>query len=87
MDLQGILYHYLIDAQDEQLLKDQTYRAAEEARDAAERALIEALTRKQRHLLLQFRESDEKLSRMQLDWMLSHCTIHLSAGGTSPAQQ
>ena len=87
MNLQHIIFHYLVEEETRPSLEDPAYEAAEEARDAAEQELKSALTGKQRRLLTEFRKREDELSLMQLRHMLSHCTLCLSVGGTPPTQQ
>ena len=91
MNLQHIIFQYLVEEETRPSLEDPAYNAAynaaEDARDAAEQELKSALTGKQRRLLTEFRKREDELSLMQLRHMLSHCTLCLSAGGTPPTQQ
>lgn len=87
MNLQHIIFQYLVEEETRPSLEDPAYNAAEDARDAAEQDLKSALTGKQRRLLTEFRKREDELSLMQLRHMLSHCTLCLSAGGTPPTQQ
>lgn len=84
MNLQHIIFQYLVEEETRPSLEDPVYNAAEDARDAAEQELKSALTGKQRRLLTEFRKREDELSLMQLRHMLSHCTLCLSAGGHSP---
>lgn len=80
MNLQHIIFQYLVEEETRPSLEDPAYNAAEDARDAAEQDLKSALTGKQRRLLTEFRKREDELSLMQLRHMLSHCTLCLSAG-------
>ncbi len=80
MNLQHIIFQYLVEEETRPSLEDPAYNAAEQE-------LKSALTGKQRRLLTEFRKREDELSLMQLRHMLSHCTLCLSAGGTPPTQQ
>ena len=81
MDLPDLLYQYLNDLHTEKLRADPAYQAAREARNQAETALIQALSRPQRRLFHDYMEQVNRLDALELARLFSSCTLLVQAKG------
>lgn len=77
MQITDLIFQYLYEIQGEGLKTDPDYQAAKAARNEAEKALVFAMTKKQRVLFHQYRDQQEALTSLELRRLLSRCALLL----------
>lgn len=78
MHLTDYILQNLIDQQFEKIRETEDYQAAWEQKNAAEKELIEALTRKQRRLFHECIQRKDELLAVELEHLLENCTLIFS---------
>lgn len=85
MEILSQFFHYLYDAEYAALEEDEGYQAAKAARIEAEKALVFAMTRKQRRMFHDYAEKARYVDALELRRLFSRCTLLLEVREDRPA--
>ena len=78
MRMTDFIIQNLADERFEKIRETRDYQTAWEQRNAAERELVEALTRKQRRLFYEYVKKQDDLTAVELSHLLAGCTLVFS---------
>lgn len=82
MQITDFIFQYLYEIQGEGLKTDPDYQSAKAARNEAEKALVFAMTPKQRRMFHDYAEKARLMDALELRRLFSHCTLLLDARET-----